>query len=441
MKFSMISLSAAILISTACEPAVGSAGDDGKDGATGSPGAPGDPGSNGSGCTVNANSDGSATVSCTDGSTATIEPGDDGPPLLTRTVPFPPDGECSAGGERVEGGLDDNRNGVLDDDEVDSILVAICAAELTLFDLQGDATIADELDLIALQSVRSIAGDLVVTSPDLQAIVAPNLIAVNGTIDVSGAQRLTTIELTALEHMGALRTANGGGGLPFVSAARALTRISFPAVVEVGSIEAGSVFNAETVPLQVLDIQNISSIDNLRIVNTRLTQASFPRLQTAGGLFFIAANTIETIDLGQLIALDRLSINQGDALTSLTGLGQVSNALAIELQGAAISTLDAGSLTAVNRLFLQNTNLTSLVGFARVVAVNTLTVLSNPQLTSLQMASLRVVSGDGIGAIDDLEITGNAALPDCQVAQLVAQLTTLNGSSDTSQNGGGGACP
>lgn len=80
------------------------------------------PGADGVGCTVEDNGDGTKTVSCTDGTSAVVGDGKEGAAgaagkdALVRTEPA--SDHCTGGGIAVLGGVDENENGVLDDDEI-----------------------------------------------------------------------------------------------------------------------------------------------------------------------------------------------------------------------------------------------------------------------------------------------------------------------------------
>jgi hypothetical protein len=119
----------------------------GPTGATGPQGPQGARGQDGTSCNVLDNGNGSKTIVCEDGSTATVSdgvpgapgtPGPAGPPgapgatgatgatgaaghnSLVSLTPEPPGVHCASGGVRIETGLDGNDNGVLDPGEVDA---------------------------------------------------------------------------------------------------------------------------------------------------------------------------------------------------------------------------------------------------------------------------------------------------------------------------------
>ena len=124
----------------------GTNGVDGADGTNGATGPQGPPGTNGSSCTVVDNGDGTRTLSCDDGTSVTIANGTngfdgsdgidgtngaDGLNALVAVTAEPPGPNCATGGQKIEVGLDANRNGVLDPSEVDTAQTAyVCTPDI-----------------------------------------------------------------------------------------------------------------------------------------------------------------------------------------------------------------------------------------------------------------------------------------------------------------------
>lgn len=100
----------------------GSPGETGPQGPQGEPGATGATGPAGAPCSVHDNGDHTKTISCGDGGTVTVSDGVDASaasPLL-RISSEAPGGNCSAGGHRVNLGIDADHDGILVDAEVTS---------------------------------------------------------------------------------------------------------------------------------------------------------------------------------------------------------------------------------------------------------------------------------------------------------------------------------
>jgi hypothetical protein len=75
-------------------------------------------GASGTSCTVADNGDGMKTISCADGTSVIVSDGEDGLNSLVRLDDEPAGLYCANGGVAIKTGLDTNRDGVLEDDEV-----------------------------------------------------------------------------------------------------------------------------------------------------------------------------------------------------------------------------------------------------------------------------------------------------------------------------------
>jgi hypothetical protein len=415
---------------------------------SGPAGEPGEDGAPGRSCTVAQNPDGTATITCPDGSSATVTPGEpggdgsDGADAAVRLSEEAPGPSCAFGGTRIEVGTDDDGNGVLDDVEVDDTLFACNAADAEGIAIVGDVVIDEPLDLGALANVRSITGNLIVTSDQVGQLHLPVLEEVTGRLDVSGAAGLSAISLPRLSTLGEIVTREGGGGAPLVAAALNLTQIELPAATRIGRIVIGSVFDRETIPLDVLSLPSLEEVDQLFLTNTRLTTMAMPSLVRAVTLNFVFARTIQTMDFGSIVDVNTIIINNADVLVSIAGLSELETASGgLTIESSAVSSVEAPLLATAGRFRIFSTGITSLSGFTSLQSVASLDIRSNPALTELGLDALRVVSGDGIGAVDDFGVTSNPVLLDCHVDALLAQLVTLTGTTDIRQNGGPGACP
>lgn len=106
-------------------------------GCTGSNGADGTDGADGSSCTVTENPDGTATITCEDGTSVTVTDGSDGSDgsngsdgssSLIATTNEPAGANCANGGQRVDYGIDDDHDATLDVEEIDGT-VYVCNGE------------------------------------------------------------------------------------------------------------------------------------------------------------------------------------------------------------------------------------------------------------------------------------------------------------------------
>lgn len=83
-------------------------------------GAQGVAGADGSSCTVDPNGDGTKTISCDDGTSVTISDGSDAAAILARTDTVAPGDDCAEGGSSVSFGHDADGDGALSDTEIES---------------------------------------------------------------------------------------------------------------------------------------------------------------------------------------------------------------------------------------------------------------------------------------------------------------------------------
>jgi hypothetical protein len=101
---------------------------------------PGEAGEDGSSCSVADNGDGTKTLSCEDGTSVVVSDGADGTngtngldgfdPLIKITAE-PAGPNCATGGQKIEVGLDTNRDGVLDPAEIDAAQTAyVCTPDV-----------------------------------------------------------------------------------------------------------------------------------------------------------------------------------------------------------------------------------------------------------------------------------------------------------------------
>lgn len=192
-------------------------------------------------------------------------------------------------------------------------------------------------------------------------------------------------------------------------------------------------------------LTSLVGLDSLAQVGGDLTVSSNPALTSLGGLdrlvlvgvsLGIFSNPVLT-DLGSLSRLTEIEdlVVQGNgALTSLAGLGGI----------AAVR----------NDLMIQdNDSLESLDGLDNIESVgHDVRISGNPGLASLDgMGSLAEVSSyllvadnDGLATLDGLDaltevgwslgVRYNAALPDCEVCELIDQLSSLPDPTDVYDN-------
>ncbi|HUU00529.1 MAG TPA: hypothetical protein VM425_03715 [Myxococcota bacterium] len=168
-----------------------------------SSGQDGQDGQNGVSCSVADNGDGTKTISCTDGTSVTIDDGQDGDStLVVNEVLQEGDPNCPVGGIAVHTGIDGDGNGLLEGDEITGTSY-LCNGQdgngtLPSGVLHGSYTIRNSIDAYLISLITEITGDLVVDAPGLADLSLPALAAVGGDLSIDNNAGLTSLYLTAL---------------------------------------------------------------------------------------------------------------------------------------------------------------------------------------------------------------------------------------------------
>jgi hypothetical protein len=437
-------------------------------------------------CTVVDNADGTATISCPDGTKAIVhggqngaagDAGANGESELVRLVPEPPGKNCTYGGTAIETGIDTNGDGVLEDSEVTSTSYVCAGAGSTVGStIEGTYYIHNSFDVALLAGVTTITGDLDIDAPGLTGVSLPQLTSVGGMVYVTDSSSLVTLDLSALTagdiQLGAL---NGTGGIDalttlklpvlagalnnfVVSGAYVLTTLSAPLVTSaayfgiVGDIALTSIscpalttaqtFDLETLPaLTTASFPKLTSVTNFTISNTAL-----PTLSLLAGLTTFQDGTVSQnasltsiSDLsGVTGTIDGLQVQYNPLLANSTGLGGITAvtseiaftdcAALTDLTGLTNLTTVGGSFTASEDAAMTN------VGAPALTTVGYLDVDTNAALVTLDLGNLTTVTTEFI-------VVDNSALKQCLADALLAQLTTVPTMAYSSGNTGTGVCP
>jgi len=241
--------------------------------------------------------------------------------LVVRLVAEPPDAHCSAGGTAVQSGLDDNRNGQLDDAEVshvdylcrEALLTRFapeppgqhCLAgglvffagrdrdgdgmlqdreiEITEFEcgdvLSRDVTIHAEADVAALANIRAITGTLLIRFTSIRTISLPRLEHVGGALQILDNVQLTGLALPALHDVDG----------DFVLNADGLRTVECPRLQRVGR------FDLELISLQDLSgFPALSEVDGNVQINKMvvLVSGDLPPSSIGGDVSITANNAL-----------------------------------------------------------------------------------------------------------------------------------------------------
>ncbi|MFP2930429.1 hypothetical protein ACLESO_35570 [Pyxidicoccus sp. 3LG] len=256
--------------------------------------------------------------------------------VRARQRPEPAGSQCTTAGTAVLVGADSDGDGTLGDNEAHGTLY-VCQPTHT-FD--GTYEVQSAEDLVALERITRIRGNLYIRGTELQEVVLPGLVSIEGELSIQSNANLHRVSLTGLRHVregldvsgnrvldtlelggaGERRlsvetdlevTSNDGlrnlGGLRFVAPSRHLT-VSGNAALE--AIEGLDRLTALTGTLTVMG-------------NTALTRISLPNLETVGGDLYIGDNPSLTA-LGGFSGLRSvegdLTIVKNDALVDLSGM-------------------------------------------------------------------------------------------------------------------------
>jgi hypothetical protein len=250
-------------------------------------------------------------------------------------MPAPAGDVCPAGGTVVVAGRDDDGDGVLDDDEIETtdyvcdapILVRMRAepagehcpdggiAFLTGRDGDGDGALADA----EVESAAYECDDVIARSVDLATAEDVALLA--GVREIEGSLNVYApgdVELPALRHVGkslllswsstgrlSLPSLETLGGELYVAQSAALTALELPSLEHIG----GQVRVFDNAQLASLDLVGLASVDGaLKIdANAELASLRFGVLESVAGPFIVQANG----------KLDKLSLNFGEYLPPL----------------------------------------------------------------------------------------------------------------------------
>jgi len=333
----------------------------------------------------------------------------------------------------------------------------------------GDYTIGDAAEMEAFEPYACITGNLVVSSPELPAIVLPNLERVEGVLRIANNDALGRVEARSLAEVGALSIRENAG----------LVELDLPSLAEVvwylvvrsngalADLDGLGPIGPLKSELVIADNDALTNLDAL----SHLTHAGYNGVQF--GLVIVdnevlndlgGLSNVTTVTKGLLISnnpgltdLDGLSgltsagsiwidgnemLENIDGLSGVTSLGSSiriwDNDTLADLHGlSGIASLDEPGFISI----LDNDSLVDLAGLDGIAWLEgDLVVSDNASLTSLGgLESLTTVEkqlwvvGDesltslgalaGLTTVGELLVYDNADLPDCEVCHVLAGLT------------------
>ena len=303
--------------------------------------------------------------------------------VVSRLVAEPPGAHCSAGGTAVQSGLDQNRNGRLDDAEVthtdyvcrEALLTRIaaepagpnCIAGGVAFfagtDRDGDGVLDDaEIEATEFVCGDVVTRDVVIHSDVEAAALAPIRVITGG----------VTVQLTAMQSLSLPQLEHIGGSLRVLDNAH-LTRLALPA-------------------LQAVD-------GDVTLTADALTTVDCPQLQRAGGL------DLELVLLQHLSGFPALGEVDGDVrisdmpalvsaeLPQASGAGDLSISANPALVHVAWDLTDhLGRVDIHNNPKLETIDLSMNTFFGGPARVGPVVVTANPVLGHLGLRAKHVAS-------------------------------------------------
>jgi hypothetical protein len=307
-----------------------------------------------------------------------------------------PGANCAGGGVAVHSGIDDDADGVLDDDEIDDTGY-VCEDSATGIDgvVFGDVGIGEAADADRLVGVRRVTGSITVEGAEVTSIDLGTLEEVGGSIIVRQSG-LTSLAAPVLEQAGSLWVYDVGaeGGVQEISMPSLrvlwglflvedeLANIDLPALERVGSAHFGGdidIFSEALIDLSFPSLWYVS--DDWQVSIPSVESVSAPALETIGALTFVEASSLVALDFS---ALERARFVQVDRCTVLDEISGFPTLREVEGLGIA-----------------RNPQLTEIAFPALMTAVE-LGVINNPFLPTCQATALAIQSN-----ATDVTISGN----------------------------------
>jgi len=289
---------------------------------------------------------------------------DSGPTQLVAVVDEPAGANCAAGGVAVETGLDDDRDGELDEGEVDEIRY-VCDADPAPDVIYGNLFIEDADDAAELAGVRVVTGSVVVDALDLSALdvaaleevgwdltmwnasvadlSAPQLRVVGHDLGTE-TQELVSLDLSGLEEVGRTIDINEG----------ALVDLDLSSLVRVG-VPGSSGDLRLAGPLSSVSLDKLEEVERFIAIHGRqTTSVSAPLLAHAYSLLISDSSVLEAVSFPALIDAEFVGVVDTASFSAMTGFPALRTAeeLAID-RNADVVDINLPSLVSVGTLRVQ----------------------------------------------------------------------------------------
>jgi hypothetical protein len=347
-------------------------------------------------------------------------PGGPGRAAATRVIAEPPGGPCPAGGWRVDSGLDDSGDGVLDDDEVEATTYLCRGRDGTPATpvIEGTVVITSDVDVAGLAGVEEITGDLRFEGIGLRAVELTDLRRVGGTVWLRAGIDLAILSLPALREVGAL-VVDAPSVLTSLSAPLLETAHTVRLVVDAPALDLSALRTAYTVRVtgRLPDLRGLRSLESVTALfafdglDATVSLVGLERLRSAGGVSLrglALAGPSAIPALTSVIGTLTIAACRGSALS----LPSLASATAIEVTGTHLDGVSLDGLRDVPALTVTDN---PALGFLRAPLLagaddSSLTVARAPVLHELQLPALRRLAALYVAETGLDDMAGLAAL-------------------------------
>lgn len=375
-----------------------------------------------------------------------------GPISLVRVDSVAAGGRCETGGSVVRSGIDDDANGMLDPEEVDSEAfvcngtspeqaLKTCDGADSVY--EGTVVVLADSSLDVLDDVTCVDGNIIINSGSLSTLQRlSSLTKVTGDLLVVGSGRITSLDgLANLAFVGGvlmvqnnnqlvdlrgLQSLRDFGTLRIVGNSLMTTLLGLEGLVEVsGSIEINGVPNVTS----LRGLENLRSAGELRIQNNdALTDVSaLDGLQrTTGGFALVSNDSLVEASFANLQRVDGVfDVFEHSALqtVSLPALLLIAGPMRIR-DNQALLVFDAPAVTTGTSFeAITNPALTSVTMPSIVYLAGGLRFTATPNLSFAHFPALSTVAGavqfrdvdqiTGFGGLARVETMGSLAVREC----------------------------
>ncbi|WP_147450078.1 DUF7151 family protein [Corallococcus carmarthensis] len=369
---------------------------------------------------------------------------------------------CARGGTRVDTIQDRDRDGELDKGGFASTLYVCQGARVH----DGTFVVASAVDLVALEGVTHLRGELIISAPTLADASLPSLAVIEGSLTARGNASLRRLSLPGLRFVGGdaavysnarldsltLGTASDAlvwversllvednpmlptlEGLAAVQPRDSISLRANNALVNPGllphvTVLLGSLIIEDHLRLDRTPFVNLSQVHGeVRLANNSAMPApsGLDQLTDVGGTLELRENAVmdRLHPLGRLASVGALVIVSNPRLPDTAGLDRLSYAGRIHIQGnkELLSVGDMPALEQVTESFSvkYNEKLQRVHHLPFLRSAATVAAVGNPALTSLEGL-------DRLTRLTTLEVLGNAALPDLGGLALLREVDFLS---------------